>query len=848
MDRPTTCRVRSARCRSAGACGSRRSQLRGDPLEVAGVGHLQQAWIAVDDADAPACRFDGCGAVGPVGAGQRSAQDVGDERLRRLYDEQLVTRDSLHDPLAVDALDGVRDRERRDGAIPAVGERRDDPFHDRVVEQGTGGVVHDDNRGVRRNLGDAQAHGVGAGRTTRDAGAHLAAAELLGEQDRGLLPSGRRRNDDRVDPVRRVEARQALREQRLVAQADERLGPICAEPFPATGRSEDGPDAHLELVRAFAVGLVLAAGFAAVFRAAGFRAAGLAATFFEATFAGFALATVVFLRPFEAPFALDPTSTPSSHSAASSSSMSFAYMSSLARIFFALTNICFSPVERPFSWSRSERLRTTSASSRMSPVFILSRLCLKRRFQFFGICVPPPVSALTTTLTMSSPITFRSPTFSAFSDGTLTVMSLCRILIVRYSRFSPRTSRFSFFTTVPAPWCGYTTLSPTLYKPAPFRPYVTAKPAGFFRRPSRQVYQKPLEMAMFSRKSLLTTGFAKQRSTECQHDGHGTKEDEAAPKAGGARNSADDGRPDQETEVAEDRDRGARRAAAAGAADPAGQAQKRRRGERKPAAGDDEPRERDGGVLSRRRDDEAHGRRDAGEEHARSDGGALQLLGQQPARRHRGCEQTGAQAADRWTGVERALEKQRAPPLQPALDQECDREHGADDEQRARDAHALLRALGRRVGREVEPRRDEHERCDAGEDPRRMGTGAPQQARSDAAAEDADRERGVQSVHDAHPVARLDRGRLRVDRNVEHARSDPDERQRAVQSRNGVREAGKYGGDPERRICDGHESRAEQVGEPACREHRRQRCDRDAEQPDPELGLACPGLPLHRRK
>src|SRR5919202_6730512 len=38
------------------------------------------------------------------------------------------------------------------------------------------------------------------------------------------------------------------------------------------------------------------------------------------------------------------------------------------------------------------------------------------------------------------------------------------ILIVRYSRFWPSTSRCSFFTTVPAPWCGYTTLSPTLYK------------------------------------------------------------------------------------------------------------------------------------------------------------------------------------------------------------------------------------------------------------------------------------------------------------------------------------------------------------------------------------------------
>src|SRR6266566_7946499 len=100
----------------------------------------------------------------------------------------------------------------------------------------------------------------------------------------------------------------------------------------------------------------------------------------------------------------------------------------------------------------------------MSPVFILSRLCLKRRFQFFGISVPPEVRYLTTFLTASSSITFRRPTRSALSAGTFTVMSLCRILIVRYSRFSPSTSRFSRLTTVPAPWWGYTTLSPTLYK------------------------------------------------------------------------------------------------------------------------------------------------------------------------------------------------------------------------------------------------------------------------------------------------------------------------------------------------------------------------------------------------
>src|SRR5262249_57395322 len=153
------------------------------------------------------------------------------------------------------------------------------------------------------------------------------------------------------------------------------------EQLPAPGCGEAGPRAPLEALRAFVFG----AGFGGVCRAAGLRAAGWAVVF-DATLAGFAV--VVFLRPFGVPFALE-TRTPSSHSAASSSSMSLAYINSLARIFLAFTNICFSPVERPFSWSRSDRFRTTSASSRMSPVFILSRLCLKRRFQVFCLRLPP---------------------------------------------------------------------------------------------------------------------------------------------------------------------------------------------------------------------------------------------------------------------------------------------------------------------------------------------------------------------------------------------------------------------------------------------------------------------------
>src|SRR5438552_17933787 len=65
----------------------------------------------------------------------------------------------------------------------------------------------------------------------------------------------------------------------------------------------------------------------------------------------------------------------------------------------------------------------------MSPVLILSRLCLKRRFQFLGISDTSSRSTSRTFFTVSSSITRRRPASAAFSVGTLTVMSLWRILI-----------------------------------------------------------------------------------------------------------------------------------------------------------------------------------------------------------------------------------------------------------------------------------------------------------------------------------------------------------------------------------------------------------------------------------
>ena len=53
----------------------------------------------------------------------------------------------------------------------------------------------------------------------------------------------------------------------------------------------------------------------------------------------------------------------SRYASASSSVFSRAYIISDARIFLARVYICFSPVERPLSCSRTARLRTTSASS-----------------------------------------------------------------------------------------------------------------------------------------------------------------------------------------------------------------------------------------------------------------------------------------------------------------------------------------------------------------------------------------------------------------------------------------------------------------------------------------------------
>jgi hypothetical protein len=84
--------------------------------------------------------------------------------------------------------------------------------------------VHEDDERVGRHLGEAGAYGVRTGRTARGARVGLAAAELLGEQDRRLLPARRRDDDDPVDPVGVFEAAQRLGEEWVLAELPNALG------------------------------------------------------------------------------------------------------------------------------------------------------------------------------------------------------------------------------------------------------------------------------------------------------------------------------------------------------------------------------------------------------------------------------------------------------------------------------------------------------------------------------------------------------------------------------------------------------------------------------------------------
>ena len=105
-----------------------------------------------------------------------------------------------------DALERVADRQAGHRTVPAFGKRSEYTLDDVVGHKRSRGVVDEDHERIIRHFSEAGANRVAPFFATGDAGAHLAATLLFSEQDRRLLPTRWRDEDDRVDPRARVEA------------------------------------------------------------------------------------------------------------------------------------------------------------------------------------------------------------------------------------------------------------------------------------------------------------------------------------------------------------------------------------------------------------------------------------------------------------------------------------------------------------------------------------------------------------------------------------------------------------------------------------------------------------------
>ena len=143
-----------------------------------------------------------------MGAAERARE----ERLRCLGGDEAVPRDRLDHAAPFHPLERVRHAEYGNHGVVAFSERTKDALDDRVVQERSRGVVDDDDERIVRHLGERQADGPGARRTSGDTGDDLRRRELLRQQDRGLLPADGRDDDDRVDPGAAVQAVEALRE------------------------------------------------------------------------------------------------------------------------------------------------------------------------------------------------------------------------------------------------------------------------------------------------------------------------------------------------------------------------------------------------------------------------------------------------------------------------------------------------------------------------------------------------------------------------------------------------------------------------------------------------------------
>jgi hypothetical protein len=102
--------------------------------------------------------------------------------------------------------------------------------------------VNDHDRGVFGHLGEGGDHRGRPRLPSRHDRRHLAGPELLRQNDARLLPTGRSRDNDPIDPVRVFESPERLGNQWQIPESRERLRSIFAQPFSPPCGSEYGPN------------------------------------------------------------------------------------------------------------------------------------------------------------------------------------------------------------------------------------------------------------------------------------------------------------------------------------------------------------------------------------------------------------------------------------------------------------------------------------------------------------------------------------------------------------------------------------------------------------------------------
>ena len=124
------------------------------------------------------------------------------------------------------------------------------------------------------------------------------------------------------------------------------------------------------------------------------------------------------------------------------------------RLTRARSYIVRSAADSDASRLRAARFRTTSATWYTSPLFSFSWWFLNRRLQLDGTRGSGLASTDTRSSSSSALTGGRTPTSSALSTGTFSIISLMTVSRIRYSCFSPNASIFLVPLTTHAPCWG----------------------------------------------------------------------------------------------------------------------------------------------------------------------------------------------------------------------------------------------------------------------------------------------------------------------------------------------------------------------------------------------------------